>query len=95
MPPNFVDAMCVLPPPPCPSCFQRQWHFNLKNTYALLIFAKSLNIYSLNAYITTHMQLACGGITMNPATIIPESLQSNSPSVVKYQQPTYLSLSER
>jgi hypothetical protein len=76
-------------------CFQHQLHFNLKNTYALLIFADSLNVFSLNANITNHVQSACGGIKMNPATIIPESPQSNPPSFVKNQQPIYLSLSLR
>jgi hypothetical protein len=63
--------MGFVPSPPPPSCFQRQWHFNVYNTYALLLFANSLNLLSLNANITIHMQSACGDITTNPATVIP------------------------
>ncbi len=46
-------------------------HFNLYNTYALLIIADSLNLLSSNTNITPHVQSACGGITSNPATLIP------------------------
>jgi hypothetical protein len=45
-------------------------HFNLYNTYTLLVFANSQNLHSLNTNITFHMQSACRGIALNPATII-------------------------
>jgi hypothetical protein len=64
-------------------------HFNLYNTYALIMIANSLNLLSSNTNITLHVQTAFRGITLNLATLIPLFPWSNSPPIVKPPK-TYL-----